>query len=1021
MNTNFRLRSLLSFLCGALAATLTTSALAQEAAEEQEPTLEEIVVTGSYLYTGVDSPSPVSVITGDTLRELPAPDLMTYFFENVPQNYSVANIAQTEATGQLGVRSIRSAGINLRALGDENTLTILNGRRAIAYAVPDQNGWRAVDINSLVPQIAIQRIELLLDGGSATYGSDPVAGVANFVTRNDFRGFDLQLDSRINPEKTSAKNVTFGALWGAGDDNTNVIAAIEFHQEDLITLLETAGEDILFPDVSLEPVGVGLENTSSGAPALTYVGGTGMGAPSWVDPDCGNPAFGGGVLSHYPAVEDANGNLIQTTNSWPASIAELSADPTGVCGRPNNFNPNQSLANNNVTQILAFASAEHRFSDALSVNLEVNFSRQRFDDIEAWGDRSNNIWDVPPVGLGAGFAVPTYNPGLIRVLGLDPTFAAGMAGLSPVYQAGETLPFLYETDGYNESDLFRAAFGLDGRITGSWEWHADATASYNDVSNGVRDIVTERYPHAVAGLGGNECFYNDIDPATLDDVLLDPFRGTGDCYFYNPFMSSALPVADGGIPIDPQLQNWLAPIRVSDFSAEQWTADLLVTGEVGELPGGPIGIAFGIASRHEFASRDSDILANNGQWATTDVYNDWSGSQDVDSMFFEVALPITQDFDLQIAARNEDYDAGFSETSPKIAGIWRATERLTVRASFGSSFRAPAIGHTAASSIISGFGPRNVVIDGVTYGQGGMIFTLTFDTQPNPDLTPQLSDNLSAGFDWDINDQISVGAAWVGIDFSNRINSPISFSVAQSCVVTDAAGIPVLVGAGMAAQLQFIPVGQTGLQGQTGCMVAIDPSLPITEDNVARLLGQPSNLGTLDAEFLDLDARMNWQTRFGMLSFTPNVTVALKYEFPRGDERPGFEGTCPPPERICNGLGRDVGGMGGFAGVSSMPRWQGNFPVGLRFGDHNVRVTPTYRDSINDHIDDLSDDQRATFTHNDGQWTVNVNWSWQMTPGSSLSASVSNLFDEDPPGNNSARFSRTGRSFGLVFRHSFEN
>ena len=110
MNTICRENGLRLISLGALATTLVAPTFAQEA--EQEATeLEEVIVTGSYLYTGVDSPSPVTVITGETLRELPAPDLMSFFFDNVTQNFSTANIAQTEAVGQLGVRSIRSSAL----------------------------------------------------------------------------------------------------------------------------------------------------------------------------------------------------------------------------------------------------------------------------------------------------------------------------------------------------------------------------------------------------------------------------------------------------------------------------------------------------------------------------------------------------------------------------------------------------------------------------------------------------------------------------------------------------------------------------------------------------------------------------------------------------------------------------------------------------------------------------------------------------------------------------------------------
>ena len=113
---------------GVIAIAFSNTTLAQE---DEQPTLEEIVVTGSYLYTGVDSPSPVSVISGEDLVSFAPPDLASYFFDNVPQNYSSENSQQTQNQGQRRARSIRNASINLRGLGDENTLVVLNGRRTI--------------------------------------------------------------------------------------------------------------------------------------------------------------------------------------------------------------------------------------------------------------------------------------------------------------------------------------------------------------------------------------------------------------------------------------------------------------------------------------------------------------------------------------------------------------------------------------------------------------------------------------------------------------------------------------------------------------------------------------------------------------------------------------------------------------------------------------------------------------------------------------------------------------------------
>ena len=86
----------------------------------------------------------------------------------------------------------------------------------------------------------------------------------------------------------------------------------------------------------------------------------------------------------------------------------------------------------------------------------------------------------------------------------------------------------------------------------------------------------------------------------------------------------------------------------------------------------------------------------------------------------------------------------------------------------------------------------------------------------------------------------------------------------------------------------------------------------------------------------------------------------------------------------------------GFNGVTNMPHWQGSFPISADIGNHRVRLTPRYRDSMNTAYDDLSDDQRVGFNHNEGQWLLNVNWSYQFNQGSNVAFTVSNLFATDP-------------------------
>lgn len=993
-----------SVINGALVGVCTTVlSLPLNAQEEQGAELEEIVVTGSYLFNAADSPSPVTSFDGELLNAVASADMATFFFDNVPQNYANDNIAMTDASGMARSRSIRSATINLRGLGDENSLAVLNGRRTIAYPVPDGTGWTRTDINSLVPRIATQRIELLLDGGSAIFGSDPVAGVANFVTNNDFRGFDLQVDSRTLEEATSATNATVSGLFGAGNDRTDFIIAVEYHKEDRVLRSEIDPTFSLSPDVTPE-TGVGLQNQQG----LEYSnGGMGMSAIIWLDPLCGRTDLFG-PFAYYPAYEDPVDDERREvgTGSDPTAAAEF-------CDRPDGFDNGFDLYNNNVEQIIAFARLEHDFTDSLRINVELNWSDQTFDDIDVWGDGgTGQVWSPErPQNLGTAYSFPFDHPAILHAQSIDSDFgmvtAMGMTSYGPVYSIDETMPFLSEMSAFNKNDVSRIAIGLEGDFANSWTWLIDGSMAESNVANGIRDPIKSRYPDSMLGLGGPNC-----DPATGTP-------GAGDCFYYNPFMSSALPDAQAqGLANDPSLLEWLIPNRVDNFKGEFVSLDFRLVGEFGELRGGPIGFAVGAAYREETLERDADTLVNLGLTATTGVVNDFKGEQQVDSLYFELALPVHEDFYVQVAARHESYDIGFSELSPKLAGLWTPTDRLSVRASWGTSFKGPSISQTAAATIFQGSGPTQVTVDvnGIptTFGAMGMFFA-AFETRPNPALQPQTSDNLSIGFDFRVTDSIDVGASWVSIDFNDRIvaNTANVVSSSLNCLITDANNLPVEEPGG---DLQWLSVDFGG------CIEPADPAFvgpngEILEDNIGMIITSPVNLNYLNTEFLDVHASMAWDTAIGQLSFTPSVTYVLQYEFPLPDGSTPRAGLCP--QDLCSSVGRTIG-MGFANGINNMPRWQGNFPVSLRTGDHTVRLNTRYRDSLNQDIDDLAAQQAQNFVHEEGQWVADLSWNWQLNASMNLGIQARNLFATEPPATSSARFSQRLREYALTFRYTLE-
>ena len=203
-----------------------------------------------------------------------------------------------------------------------------------------------------------------------------------------------------------------------------------------------------------------------------------------------------------------------------------------------------------------------------------------------------------------------------------------------------------------------------------------------------------------------------------------------------------------------------------------------------------------------------------------------------------------------------------------------------------------------------------------------------------------------------------------------------------------------------------------------GCMEPIDPSLPLDQTNIALIVTYPKNLDFLNAEFLDMYTNMNFDTAVGRLSFSPRFTLTTKYDFPLPEGQGGRQGLCP--NDLCSSIGRNIG-MGFSNGINNMPHWQGNFPLSLNRGDHRVRLNLSYRDSLNADYDDLATDvAREAFTHEEGQWLLDLQWNWQFMPSASFGLATRNLLATEPPQNQSARYNRRLREYVMQFRYTFD-
>ena len=211
----------------ALCSGSTGSAFAQEAVGE----LEEVVVTGSRIKSSsVYAPQPVSTITGADIQQSGQPDIVEILNDN-PALLSSVSIANSSDATNANLGDVGAAGgssLNLRGLGIERTLTVVNGRRHVAGV----EGTSSVDIGS-IPSALIERVEVLTGGSSAIYGADAVTGVVNFILKDDFEGFQLDLQPGISGE-TDNESFSLSGVFGKNfaDGRGNITVALQYDYDD---------------------------------------------------------------------------------------------------------------------------------------------------------------------------------------------------------------------------------------------------------------------------------------------------------------------------------------------------------------------------------------------------------------------------------------------------------------------------------------------------------------------------------------------------------------------------------------------------------------------------------------------------------------------------------------------------------------------------------------------------------------------------------------------------------------------
>lgn len=711
---------------------LATPAYAQDAADDVDvvqPTVEEgegaIVVTGSRIRRpNLDSTIPITSVGSEQILETGQVSVGDQLVQ-LPQ-------LRTTWTQANSTRSIGTAGTNLldlRGLGTQRTLTLVNGRRHVSTV----SGSFAWDVNN-VPADLIERVDLVTGGNSAIYGSDAIAGVVNFQLKDDFDGLQLRAQAGISDEGDSGSQFVAGVFGkNFADGRGNITVAGEFVNQDALYILEREqGRDRR--QFQLTQTLGSITNPAfpgfipGGRPGESAVG-DGISDTTFI----GNlrrvsTSLGGTVTASCP-ITPATGESLAAFNARRALVCNGLINPTGVAatntvangqlaqfGNSFAFLPDGTLVPNGcVTDFRQFGSGNCIGGYGSTLRESGQFQ----PELQRYNATVLAKFEVSPA------LVPFFEGQFTHIDAIQessPTFGANTFQLSNPFLTAQARTYLtqilapgattFALDRQNldfgsrgedhERETIRGVVGVRGDF--NTDWNYEVAASYGKFTSYYEtegNYITTRFANArnavlapatftgktvLNQLGQRVACGINVDASTTND---DP-----NCVPVNLF---------GQGNVSQEALDYFGYTSFRNQRNEQFLVNAFVSGDTSgffNLPGGPIGFAVGGEYREEeqYSAYDAETAAGNTFLNLLPAFT--PPKYKIKEAFAEIRLPILsgvpffEELTLEAAGRVSDYNLGLTGTVYAYnAGLtWAPVQDVRLRASYQRSVRAPTLG-----------------------------------------------------------------------------------------------------------------------------------------------------------------------------------------------------------------------------------------------------------------------------------------------------------------------------------------
>lgn len=627
---------------------------------------EAIVVTGSRIASPtITSVAPVQVVSDQEIDQAGVTNIQDLLLENPV--FGTPGLSRTNSaflTSGTGV-----ATVDLRDLGSDRTLVLINGRRVVA-GVP---GTATVDLN-VIPTQFIQRIDILTGGASSLYGSDAIAGVVNFIYKDNFEGIEANAQYGITEQGDDPQyqaNVTVGGNFA--DDRGNIMLHFGYTNQEGLLSRQRANT---FTD-DLSRIYFTGEASDFFVPQEPFFSSF---------PPQGRFIAGGRTFTFGPG-----GALQPCFNTNGATCTS----PLGTGTGPNGFNRQffRTIAVP-VERYLFAARGRYEITDSIRAVFEGTYSNTNSSrEIEPFPLESGGTNGIFPSASAGGLPLETvingvryrnpFVPDAIFNAATD-TNGDGIRDIGFVRRLSE----FGTRNGETNRDFYRFVVGLEGDLFDDrFRWDINynyGRVSESQVSNGQVNVANFR--SALAAIVDTNDLDNDGNRTEI--ICADPQARAAGCVPLNIF---------GAGSVSPTAVNFIAADQTFQTRITQQVVTANLSGSLFDLPAGPLGVAIGAEYRRETSLENNDALTNAGGNAGN-ALPDTQGSFDVKEAYAEINVPILADtpffhqLNARAAGRVSDYSTVGTVYSYSLGAEWAPIPEVRFSGTYAKAVRAPNIG-----------------------------------------------------------------------------------------------------------------------------------------------------------------------------------------------------------------------------------------------------------------------------------------------------------------------------------------